>query len=313
MNNPAPAPIAVSLITGFLGSGKTTYLKHVRTQYQGHKRVYLINDFGKLGVDTQLLAATDPNVVSIPGGSIFCQCLVTEFVATLRRVLAEWHTTTAPVEGVVIEASGIANPKVIADMLRETRLDRFFRLTSIVALADPASFTKLLQTLPNIRAQIEAADLVLINKADLHAEERLQETEAAVRTIKPEARLLRTTFSRVSLDLFAEQDDHTTLHGDYAPCRDPHYISASVMLEAPLRIELLENATRSAGGFLYRAKGFVPLTDRVIYFDYSQSGIRTEPVTAPPAERGLVFIAQGDAQSDLNQLVARLQGGEFNA
>lgn len=104
-------------------------------------------------------------LVSIPGGSIFCHCLVGEFV----RVLGEVAVVDPRPEGVIVEASGIADPKVVVvGMLAETKLDAMFDLRRVVTVVDPGSFHKLIQTLPAITAQVEASDLVLINKTDLY-------------------------------------------------------------------------------------------------------------------------------------------------
>lgn len=177
--------IPISLITGWLGCGKTTLLKRVIHENRERRLVYLINDFSPMDVDAGLLRQEGDHVVSIPGGSIFCKCLVTEFIGNLKRVVEEFHSATAPVEGVVIEASGMADPRVVGDMLRETRLDAYYEIRSVISLVEPRSFLKLIHTLPNIIAQIESADRVLLNKCDLYEEPQLAETEAELKKIKP--------------------------------------------------------------------------------------------------------------------------------
>ena len=153
--------IPLALITGFLGSGKTTFLSRLAQRYRGRKVVFLVNEFSAKDVDGSRLARETPDVVSVAGGSIFCQCLVTEFIARLRELPSRFGTPAAPVEAVVVEASGIANPAVAAQMLRESRLDRQYDLTDVVAIVDPGSFGKLLHTLPNIRAQVEGANVIV--------------------------------------------------------------------------------------------------------------------------------------------------------
>jgi len=111
--------IPIGLVAGFLGSGKTTLLARWAERHRGRKLVYLVNDLGTVNVDTAWLEQHHERVASIPGGSIFCRCLVTEFLARLREVIERHDTPESPVEGVVIEASGMANPLVMADLLRE--------------------------------------------------------------------------------------------------------------------------------------------------------------------------------------------------
>ena len=103
---------ALSLVTGFLGSGKTTYLRRLVNQYRDRRLVFLVNEFSPVDIDGPLLGSVEDDVLSLPGGSIFCTCLVTEFISTLKSI-PERFGREAPVEGVIIEASGIANPKVV--------------------------------------------------------------------------------------------------------------------------------------------------------------------------------------------------------
>lgn len=155
--------IPITLVTGFLGSGKTTLLKQIIKQNRDRKFVYLINEFSTEDIDGALISNDDTDTITIPGGSIFCKCLVTQFVSQLSKIPEHFSN----VERVIIEASGIADPKVIRKMLKETHLSETYELQSVISVIDPLSFLKLLHTLPNIRSQIEAADLVIINKTDL--------------------------------------------------------------------------------------------------------------------------------------------------
>ncbi|HKL22735.1 MAG TPA: GTP-binding protein, partial [Tichowtungia sp.] len=235
--------LPICLVTGFLGTGKTTFLKNIVATNRDRKIVYLINEFSAHDVDGAIVSVENPDVVSIPGGSIFCHCLVTEFIGQLKKIAARADVPpairTAGVspaqhdgccEGVVIEASGMANPKVIEQMLAETGLDEQFRLATVISVLDPNSFLKLRRTLPNILAQVEAADVVLINKTDCCAPEQIDETRTAVQELNPAADRIQTIRCEVDLDLFAEHPKafggagaSRGLQGDYAKCRDPNY------------------------------------------------------------------------------------------
>ncbi|MBL7076600.1 MAG: hypothetical protein ISS31_03920, partial [Kiritimatiellae bacterium] len=136
--------IPLALVTGFLGCGKTSFLKHTVARYRDRRIVYLVNEFSPLDVDGALVESEDADVVAIPGGSIFCKCLVTEFIGQLQRIAREYPDA----EGVIIEASGMANPAVVGTMLHETKLDAIYELATVVAVVDPGSFLKLRHTLP---------------------------------------------------------------------------------------------------------------------------------------------------------------------
>ncbi len=274
--------LPICLVTGFLGTGKTTFLKNIVARNRDRKIVYLINEFSAHDVDGAIVSAENPNVVSIPGGSIFCICLVTEFIGQLKNVLEEWGDA----EGVVIEASGMANPKVIEEMLAETKLDAHFRLATILSVIDPNSFLKLRHTLPNILAQIEAADVVLINKIDCNPPKKTDEAEQAIREINPAAERIQTVQCDVEVDLFSEHAPRG-LHGEYAKCRDPNY--ETFVTEQPFEAEKIETFVLEHADDIYRLKG--TLVDE--FFDYSTAGvIRTPQLGAKPA---LAWIVKGGA------------------
>ena len=287
--------IPICLITGFLGTGKTTLLKHLVAENRDRKWIYLVNEFSAMDVDGAIVSEKNPDVISIPGGSIFCKCLVTEFIGQMTRI----HGQHPDAEGVVIEASGMADPRVIADMLNETGLDAHFELVRIVSIVEPRSFLRLIHTLPNIIHQVEAADLVLLNKCDLFDEALLLETEQAIRGTKTEARLVRCIRAGVDLDPFGERTSHAGLHGEYAPCRDPCYFSFALALERPVDTAALEKFILDNAEAVYRVKGYVESKDGPLYFDYSRAGFSHAPA-APRDAYGLAWIIEGGAEDRLN-------------
>ncbi len=289
MNTPQRDRIPICLVTGFLGSGKTTFLKHVVERYRDRRLVYLVNEFSPNDIDGAIVSETNRNVVSIPGGSIFCKCLVTEFIGQLTHLPERFDG----VDGVVIEASGMANPKVIADMLRETRLDERYELARIVSVIDPGSFGKLRFTLPNITAQIEAADIALVNKSDCYSSDILAETVAELRLIHADLHTIECQYGVAEFDLFAIRPSDRGLHGEYAACRDPNYETATVVRTSDLDLCELKRRLDVAQEHVYRLKGHASSAGQTYYVDYSKSGLTTTRV-APPNEHALVVIACGD-------------------
>ncbi len=303
--------IPLCLVTGFLGSGKTTLLQRTVERYRGRRAVYLVNEFSAVDVDGRRLNLPENELVSIPGGSIFCKCLVGEFIGALEetgRLVADGEA----VEGVVVEASGIANPMVIEQMLAETGLAQTYRLQTVVAVIDPGSFYKLYHTLPNIHAQVRAADAVLMNKTDLHDEARLAETERLIREIRPDATILRTVRCEAALDLFgAEAAPARHREGEYALCADPNYATVSVRLDEPVDWPKLRGELDEMGEALYRAKGLVPTPAGRLEVDFSASGWGETPAGA--GRRGeLVMIAGGPARRAVERLCVRVRSGEYD-
>lgn len=286
--------IPLSLITGFLGTGKTTFLKRLARHWQGRQIVYLVNEFSARDMDAALLAEDAEDVVAIPGGSVFCRCLVTEFIARLEEIPVRWPA----VEGVVLEASGMANPLVIRDLLADTGLNRVYRLGRIVTLVEAGSFPKLYEMLPNVCAQVEAADVVLLNKADCYTEDELAQTEALVRRLRPSVNLQRCVQGQVALDLFC-CDSERALHGDYARCRDPHYRSRLLEFHDEVKLERLQTFLQTHAVSIYRAKGYVPTAAGLRYIDFSASGFRDAPALAGQRP-GVAVIFAGTAPPELD-------------
>ena len=280
--------IPICLITGFLGTGKTTLLKRIVEQNRDRKWIYLINEFSALDIDGAIVSEENPNVVSIPGGSIFCKCLVTEFIGQMTKI----HEQHPDAEGVVIEASGMADPRVIADMLAETQLDQHFELANIISIVEPRSFLRLIHTLPNIIHQVEAADLVLLNKCDLFDEAQLAETEQAVRNIKAKALLVRCVKGEADFPIFGNSGAHAELHGEYAKCRDPNYSAFTTQHPHPIDPETIKEFILENEEAIYRVKGYLLSLEGPVYFDYSKAGfniVQEEPKTG----FGLAWIVQG--------------------
>jgi len=280
--------IPICLITGFLGTGKTTLLKRIVAENRARKWIYLVNEFSALDVDGAIVSAENPDVVSIPGGSIFCKCLVTEFIGQMTKI----HEQHPDAEGVVIEASGMADPRVIADMLKETQLDQHFELANIISIVEPRSFRALIHTLPNIIHQVEAADLVLLNKSDLFDEDKLAATEQAVRNIKAKANLVRCVKGEADFSIFGNPGAYAELHGEYAKCRDPNYSAFSTELPHPLDPAVVETFIRKNEEVIYRVKGYFQSLEGPVYFDYSKAGFSITPAESGKTQ-GLAWIVEG--------------------
>lgn len=302
--------IPLALVTGFLGSGKTTLLRRLVERYRDRTIAYLVNEFSHVDVDGRRLAETAPNVRMLPGGSIFCSCLVHEFIAALELAPKQVQGT---LDGVIIEASGVASPAVIAQLLRDTRLDQLYSLTTVLSIVDPGTFPVLLQSLPNIAAQVAASDLVLVNKSDLFDEARLRETETQVRGINGGALIRRTVFCNMDFDLLQPLRPPCAcgLSGALAPCRDPNYVQFDVTVAAPVDLKWLEREMNGLRDELYRAKGHVLTPEGAYYVDYTASGLTVERATGPEPTPDLVFIAKGQSHDRTSTLVRRLETGRM--
>ncbi len=302
--------IPLSLVTGFLGSGKTTLLSQVVRRYAGRRLVYLINEFGPADVDGRLLNVEGDALVTVAGGSIFCQCKVTEFMGRLKQIHERSRASAEPIEGVVVEASGITDPKVFGQLLEETRFDKLFQLCAVLAVVDPGTFGKLSRTLPNISAQIEAADRAIINKTDIHEPDAVAETRYRLLAINPAIEVTETQFCRFDFDIFTPASLRHMV-GQYAACADPHYVVLEVTVTQPIDLERFRRALAVVQRGFYRIKGFINTANGTTYIDVAPSGINTRTLASIKAEPILVFIVPPEQREEAETLRDRMARGEF--
>ena len=159
------AKIPVLLVTGFLGSGKTTLLRHLAQTHPRWRLVFLVNEFAETSVDGATLTATGTPTHSVVGGSLFCECKAADFLSTMRDRVLAWHRES-PLDAVVIETSGTADPEAIGQLMADHGLSTAFELRSIVTVAAPRKLVKLLGNLPVVEAQLCVSDRIVINKTD---------------------------------------------------------------------------------------------------------------------------------------------------
>ncbi len=290
--------IPVCFVTGFLGSGKTTFIERLVDRFAGKRVVYLVNEFSPKDVDGERLKLNEGDLVKIPGGSIFCKCLTGQFIKVLTEIGG------MDIDGVVIEASGIANPKVAGDMFIETKLDEVFSITSIVAIVDPRSFLKLCITLPNIKEQVAASTHILVNKGDKYPPEKIAETVAAASELNKHAYIETTSFCNSEIDIFKEGMDVIT-GGEYAKCKDPNFCQVSVMIPDMDTYDVLKKKLAMLGDDLYRVKGCIVNPEgNLVAVDYegSEWSIRDDRVSRREEAGEIVIIASGYKESTLEAI-----------
>jgi G3E family GTPase len=188
--------LPVTIITGFLGSGKTTLLNHILTNQQGLKTAVLVNEFGEIGIDNELIVSTGENMVELNNGCICCT-INNDLVDAIYKVLAREEK----LDYLVVETTGLADPLPVALTFLGTELRDLTRLDSIVTVVDAANYSLDLFNSQAAHSQIAYGDIILINKADLVDEAALDDLERKIGEVKEGARILRTTKSQVPLPL----------------------------------------------------------------------------------------------------------------
>lgn len=189
----------VTIITGFLGSGKTTLLNHILENRQDLKVAVLVNEFGDINIDSQLLVSVDQDMMELSNGCICCTIndgLVDAVYSVLER--------RERIDYLVVETTGIADPLPIALTLLGPGLRDFIRLDSILTLVDVETFTPDHFDSEAALNQISFGDIILLNKTDLVPEEQVNDLEQHISEIKNGARILRSQYGKVPLPLILD-------------------------------------------------------------------------------------------------------------
>jgi G3E family GTPase len=202
----APPPkLPVTIVTGFLGSGKTTFLNHIIQNFEGYKVAVLVNEFGDINIDSQLLVKVgndddDRNTIELTNGCICCT-INDDFTDAVYRIL----TRRDRVDYLVIETTGVAHPLQIALTFLGTDLRELTHLDSIITVVDAESFVPIEHYNSDVAIdQIFCGDIIILNKTDLVSEEKVNKIEDFLKSVKEGARILRSVYSKVPLSLLLD-------------------------------------------------------------------------------------------------------------
>jgi G3E family GTPase len=279
--------IPVTVLTGFLGAGKTTLLNYVLSRPHRRKCAVIINEFGAISIDSQLVVGIDEEILELNNG-----CLCCRMRGDLIKSLSDLLNRQKRFDYVLIETTGLADPAPVVQTFRSGELSDRFRLDGIVTVVDAQHIEKELNDAPEATAQIAFADVVLLNKTDLVGPSALEHIELRLRRINALAQIHRTHQAEIDLahilDIKArelgggfampeqpaekahEEHDHDHAHEhdehhhaeDHAH-HDERVKSLFLVDERPLELKKVEawltEVIRTMGPNIYRSKGILVL------------------------------------------------------
>jgi G3E family GTPase len=188
-------PIPVTVLTGYLGAGKTTLLNRILTENHGKRYAVIVNEFGEIGIDNDLIVESDEEIYEMNNGCICCTVR-----GDLIRVVEGLMRRPGRFDAIIVETTGLADPVPVAqtffmddDVRAKTQLD------AVVALVDAKHLPLRLKDSREAEDQLAFADVVLLNKTDLVGPEELERIEKIIKVINPSARIYRTERSNVDL------------------------------------------------------------------------------------------------------------------
>jgi G3E family GTPase len=267
----AAKQIPVTVLTGYLGSGKTTLLNRILTETHGKRFAVIVNEFGEVGIDNDLIVDADEEIFEMNNGCICCTVR-----GDLIRIIAGLMRRSRAFDGIVVETTGLADPAPVAqtffvddDVRAKTRLD------AIITVTDAKHLLEQIHRTPEAQEQLAFADVVLVNKVDLVDENGLATVERRIRKINPHATIHRTERCGLDLDKVLGRDAFNLdrilevepgfLTEEHDHEHDDSIASVSLVADRPMKpnkfMSWIQAVTQRFGTDILRMKGIISLED----------------------------------------------------
>ena len=284
--------IPVTVLTGYLGAGKTTLLNRILTEPHGKRYAVIVNEFGEIGIDNDLVVGADEEVFEMNNGCVCCTVR-----GDLIRIMDGLVKRRGKFDAIIVETTGLADPAPVAQtFFVDQDVGDAARLDAVVTVADAKWLSERLKDAPEAKNQIAFADVILLNKADLVSEADLSRVEGEIRGLNPYAQLHRTERCAVPLEAVLGRDafdlgrildlEPAFLEEGHHHHHDSEIQSVSAKIDGPVDPEKfmpwISNLTQEQGPDILRAKGIVAFPGEPKRFVF----------------QGVHMILDGDLQAD---------------
>lgn len=278
--------IKLYLLSGFLGAGKTTFLKKMIDSRPELNLGIIMNEFGKVSIDGPILENPQIEMLELTRGSIFCSCLKLSFAEALIKM------SDKDLEYVFVESSGLADPSNIGEILESVAdfIERPYEYCGCINIVDAYHYLDQIESIETVKRQVETADLIIVNKADRVEPVVYESILTHLNQLNPEAGVIKSVYYNIDFDFIgnrlSQSDNIRNELSHNTPENKPKTFSMQFdgkEMTQQAFTEFLDTVSKDA----YRIKGFVQLADGSYQFDvvgrlidYAESDNKFEQSTA---------------------------------
>lgn len=280
--------IKLVLLSGFLGSGKTTLMANILGSFAHEKVGLIVNEFGSEGIDGPLLSRDGIQMTELNNGSIFCACIKDSFLKSMIEMSKQ------DISYLFIEPSGLADPSEMGKVLETIAplLEKQYDYLGIICIVDAVNFAKLSKALPALPRQVEYCSVAIINKADLVDQSQLEAISQLIKDLNPNCEIIVTSYCRL--------DAHALVQGlspagktaeDSINTPESRLFSLVLKPQGNVPIKALGTFVEKLMPHAYRVKGFLPADDGIIAVNAVGEVIKIDPWEGDAPPLGLVVIS----------------------
>lgn len=301
-------PIDIYLITGFLGAGKTTFIKNLLTKVEDQQIGIIVNEFGSVGVDAKELESDQYKIVEINNGSIFCACLKDGFRRTLSALLGQ------PINTLFIEASGMADPAGITDIINQAIEEtdpsktngRTYSYGGNICLVNAAEFLDYYGIFTATQSQVKKSSMVILNKTDLVDGEKIMQLHQTIKELNPDVYIFDAINGEIPVDELFDNlnSDHLDGESENTPWNRP--ATYVIDMDDCYEFGQLQGFLQDLSPCTRRIKGYVNSSQGLVHVDGVGTSIKTNPSSGNDEEKPTCLVVIGASEKPYGETIEKL-------
>lgn len=298
------------IISGFLGSGKTTFVNQLLQQIDSQKNVAIaINDFGKINLDLSLVNFPKERIISLKKGCMCCS-LAAKFIIDFDKLYKAQPT----VDTFIIEASGITSLESLIHIIKSDHMNPKLNLTNVITTVNASNFIRIQNKLAIIKQQVVMADTIILNYKDQTLPDLFEDTKTLISKLNEQATIFETSFSKIPVNILAQQSSLLPTQYSENSHNSDEMFTGEIMLDGISDINSLVSILTSLPENIYRAKGIIQTKKGLQLIEKVDNQITSVPYIAKQDKTNIntiVLIGWEPFDNVINNAIILLKNAEF--